>query len=135
MITGVKLLEAVADHIESNPDSYDQGSWGYIIEKPSAHANISIIEQMGLNACGTRGCIAGWAVALNVNEPQVRDAFSKGLFDVGDMAQRLLNLESYEADILFNEVWEPAVGMSVPEALRQLAKGAEIEEVTKGEYD
>lgn len=134
VITGTALLEAVADQIEGHPDQYDQGSWGYIVGSLTSTPTLDIIEKMGLNDCGTRGCIAGWAVALNVHNQEVREALATKMLDVGSLAEKLLGLETYTADILFNEMWKPAAGMDVPEALRFLAKGADIYEVTNSEY-
>jgi len=133
MITGTQLLEAIADHIEAHPEAYDQGSWCYTTGSMASSENkLDILDKMGLNDCNTRGCIAGWAVALNIHTKEVRDVLDKGvgLFDLGNMAQNLLGLDQLEAETLFHEAWEPAIDMDVPEALRLLAKGVDISEVT-----
>jgi hypothetical protein len=47
-----KLAYAVLDHIDADPDSWDQGNW---------------FEQA---RCGTTACFAGWTTLLSGDQPQ-----------------------------------------------------------------
>jgi len=57
-------------------------------------------------------------------------ATSRGDRTVREEAQRLLGLTDNEADVLFDAEWAPRSGMTVPEALRLLADGVFLSEVT-----
>lgn len=66
-------LMAVADIVESRPDSYRQGNWWteYRTHSPSHGANWDLDptsvygKALAEPECRTTGCIAGWAVALS----------------------------------------------------------------------
>ncbi len=49
-----ELAYRVLDHIDANPDSWDQGLW------------------LKRTDCGTAGCFAGWACMLAGDEPSFR---------------------------------------------------------------
>lgn len=89
-----ELLLRVADMIEQNPDQFDMGSWGY--------------------TCGTKACIAGWAVICTYGRENVY--FSSPYVKVKDvdcgagtgisvpvenLARELLGLSEYRANKLF----------------------------------
>lgn len=54
MITGKELAQRILDQITAHPETHDQGAW-----------------RSENGACGTTYCIAGWAVALNVEPGEV----------------------------------------------------------------
>jgi len=101
----VSLLRRIIRHLSEEPKRYNQSQWGIQVdpaEKPEAPA------------CGTQGCIAGWAVLLNVPQELwgnlfAGEAFSSTAKHVGNMrftpateaAQRLLGLTNDEALCLF----------------------------------
>lgn len=110
MERNTELFFAVAEQIEKDPDGYYQQKW-----------------------CGTRKCVAGWAVCLadGVQYDSVSDleaAHNDGW--VLAIAAELLGLEFTDADALFDLYWKPHDGLSVPDALRKIGKGASIEDVS-----
>ena len=95
-MTNVQLLEQVMGHIEAYPEQHNQRAF------------------FSRNECGTAGCVAGWACLLSGLKPsQDRwwtssqrgwDSQTHILEDgsfVQDKAQELLNLDDYDAGILF----------------------------------
>jgi len=121
-----ELFRAIADQIERHPETYDQGVYGDV------------------TSCGTKHCIAGHAAAMSGCQPTryehakpnwsvVTDPKSGKYRDVDLVAAELLGIEHSTASWLFGPLWEPADGMSVPQALRRLGDGAPISEVTKEE--
>lgn len=122
-----QLMLAVADAIENDPASYKQTHW------------IEVTE------CGTTCCIAGWAVKIAQDEDferVVSTARAMGIYYESSYAYEehdswflytamdLLGLERNEAHKLFGCNWRPAAELTVPEALRKFAGGAELEEIT-----
>lgn len=134
MITGSDLFRAIADQIEAHPETYDQSVWGEVDDNDFSQLFdfLTAAEHMAVGSCDTRGCTAGWAIALNIQDPQVRISMSDR--SITAMAADLLEIDSRTAMILFMEDWEPAAGMTVPEALRELANGATIHEVTSEDW-
>lgn len=57
--TSTGALLAVADKIESDPDSWDQSNWSNL----SVPGMSDISATASAHSCGTAGCIAGWGVA------------------------------------------------------------------------
>lgn len=110
-----ELFRAIARQIEEHPESHDQFSWN--VTWPG---------------CGTKCCIAGWAVSLaGYQFSSYGFAFVAGNEDyVGCLAEELLGLGGDEADRLFDAAWQPAHHLTVPEALEKLAAGASIDEVS-----
>jgi hypothetical protein len=49
-----KLIACVLEHIENHPEEYEQNDWLSVLD----------LREDG-EYCGTRGCFAGWAVALS----------------------------------------------------------------------
>jgi hypothetical protein len=69
--------------------------------------------------CGTAHCIGGWAATLGgAGEPN----FENG--------QNALQLATPDAHALFAASWMPCEGLTVPQALRAIADGSTIEEVS-----
>lgn len=129
------LFFAVADQIEAHPGAYDQETYGERFD------------------CGTRACIAGWAVLLNQNpawevwwktydygggleyELSVRRASTATEIHVHEAAQEMLGLTAGEASRLFAGGWMPPAGSfsepnDVAEALRHIGKGGPVDEWT-----
>lgn len=115
-----KLADTLEWVIEEYPDLYDQSTYGQLTD------------------CGTKACIAGWAAFLNGWKPQAIEKTWSWDFlerdsekdDVHDIAIEVLGITRGEAEILFDQDWEPAEGMTVPDALKKLAGGEPIENVT-----
>lgn len=122
-----ELFYQIADLIEKHPEQYDQQTWGSETE------------------CGTAHCIAGHACLLSGLKPLIRinDSADYSRFfpaganqaekpfewqNVDHLAKKLLGLEREEAWILFDTMWVPPEGQTVPQALRAIGDGAEIEE-------
>ena len=126
-VRNTELFERIADEIEFFPESYDQQSWGMMIEGAKAKQT----------ACGTAFCIAGHASHLtgwlplhpgewdNVVRPKGKDHV-----EVGAAARRELGLTDAEAEFLFDGDWKPKRKYTVPEALRAIGNGADILSVT-----
>lgn len=121
MERNAELIRQVADAIEAHPEQYDQCHY--------------------VPDCGTTACIAGWAAVIALHHGVLVGA---GGDDAVMHAQpdRLLGLsyiESWGQDAsagkarvlgLFNVAWRPHDGLSVPDALRKIADGASIEDVS-----
>lgn len=75
----VKLLRQIVKHLKEEPKRYDQGKWGLQI----------CSTEPGAPACGTQGCIAGWAVFLSVPQELWPNLFAGGVFKPGGEADRL----------------------------------------------
>lgn len=104
----VALLNRVADYIEAHPEQYDQDAW------------------MLYDTCGTRGCIAGWAITLA--DDKDRERLPIWIADKGctypmpaDKGQYLLGLTYTAAKKLFDSCAKPPTGMTVPDWLRFIA--------------
>lgn len=104
------LFRQIADRIEDNPNRYDQREWRTQVDHP----------------CKTAYCIGGHALAI-------RGLFEESLLGLNSprpMPAGLLGLDEDEDEVLFAMSWGPREGLSVPDALRCLAEGAEISEVS-----
>jgi hypothetical protein len=91
-----ELLIKVYQHIQRNPDKYDQGVWAAMAE------------------CGTVACFAGWTVLLNGDQPfwawgvpdsngkrwASANVMSDGTF-IFDYAETLLGLSTLQTHALF----------------------------------
>jgi hypothetical protein len=97
-----RLLLKIATQIENHPKTYNQEVFGY--ECSSAH------------------CIAGWACQIT-DGYLVRGRTHK-------RARKLLGLSEIDADRLFSAVWVPKPGLTPAQALRNLAEGATVDEVS-----
>ncbi len=91
------LFNRIADAIELRPESHNQKSWG----------------------CGTAFCIAGYAAHLEGCKSTIK------LEVVENWASEALGLNG-DDEGLFEGDWTPPKGMTVPEALRAIGRGAEI---------
>jgi hypothetical protein len=151
---GPDTLREVADIIELAPHLYDQGDWGNPYD-------VDVNVQIDGYTCGSTHCIAGWVVALHGWRPrdmwedetgtygdwssiQKGDEFSAPWHEaVGLLEMPNLNYSGEERSMLgseqrtydlFDGGWKPKDGLSVPDALRMLADGASIQEVSDGEF-
>lgn len=122
MERNLELFCKIADQIEEHPETYSQHEW----------------------ACGTHGCIAGWALVFShfvLNLAELERYIAAGRAHVAATAATALglryrdDLETSEAALLFNGAWEPHEGLSVPDALRKIGEGAEIRDVTRPGWD
>ena len=134
-IRNTELFNSVADEIEFFPESYDQGRWGFVVDQTSEAETL----------CGTAFCIAGhgvhrtgWVPFRGINDwyelwlPEVIEA--RSAITVNIAAAHEYGLTSKEQSLLFNERWLPAIGMTVPEALRALGSGADLFAVTDEQF-
>jgi hypothetical protein len=121
----IDLMLKVADQIEEEPERYNQ--YYYVMDSP----------------CGTQHCIAGWALVLSGKAQVEIDTYTDrawtcifvdletgGWEDPVELGREALGLNEEEAWRLFGASWKPAENMSVPDALRKLAWGADIEDVS-----
>jgi hypothetical protein len=122
------LLHKVAEHIDNDPNSWNQKVW-FSIDLSSVE--IFVVEPtqelQGVEKCGTAACVAGWALTLggkeedqpNVSDSQIRSqlrlmaafpsgsetcasaSFTKEGTSIPRAAQELLGLTDYEAEGLF----------------------------------
>lgn len=122
-------------------ENYNQHSWG------SATAlNEPVIS---VTECTTRACLAGHTVMRAHYQPRVTNSFgpsgntldlnwnwvrkskkSKNFRHVSGVARKLLGLSKEEAKVLFDSYWKPRQGLSVQDALYELADGASVESIT-----
>lgn len=128
-----ELFHQIADKIEKEPEGYNQEFWGQ------------------RTSCGTAYCIGGWAVVLGGKDQIIysdegellglRNGWDNSWTEVSDAARELLGIaphtyasDPYEdvTDRLFMSGWRPREDMTVPEALRAIANGAKLADVTRG---
>jgi len=138
-----ELLRAVADEIEAHPERWNQGTWG----------------EGRIGECGSRCCIAGFGAAKAGWIPtRARPGLRRRRWDwadvmrprgrrslrVSDVAAAEFGFTDAEAAYLFSGGWTPAGwdamvrlgdtpkrrGRLVARALRRLADGATVAEVT-----
>lgn len=133
MLTGPDLLRVIADQIEAHPEKYTQDTWGSFGNEEVALPFLKVAERMAINDCGTQGCIAGWAAAFNVMDPVIRKWLSDDNNNMTYLGAELLCISESEASSLFDLTWKPAQGLTVSDALRRIADGASVDEVSFGE--
>lgn len=107
------LFLQIAERIEEKPELYNQ-------------ALISCRTE-----CGTAYCIGGWAMFLSYGETYCA-LISEPDESLGEIksARELLGLDFDSADMLFVGSWKPRPGLTVPEALREIANGKSVSEVS-----
>lgn len=140
-----ELLLQAADHFERFPERHNQGEWF----RPAAMAFGPVYELAeGVptedDLCGTVCCIAGLLVALSPDwdicisgrraSPQrvergerfgpSRSALWR------EAGAEILGLNEADAARLFDGSWRPLAGLSLPEALRLLARGTSVSAVS-----
>lgn len=129
-VRNAELFKLIADELELFPESYNQEAWGSEIEDQ---------DEAAQTLCGTAFCIAGHGVHRTgwtshsptdwymVHHPDNTDTIGRS---TSMQAAYELGLTQREAAILFSSEWLPEYGYTVSDALRALANGAEIDEVT-----
>lgn len=122
-----ELFHRIADQVELDPESYDQTIW--------------VGEGGGWNdsTCGTVACVAGWAVTLGTQLGKLTNASWK------ITATGVLGITDSEANLLFCENWMPdgaddgdddiLRAKRVAEALRRIAEGELVSDVTDVDYE
>ena len=122
-------IRAIADQIELEPGSYDQGTYG-CKEKQSS--------------CGTAHCIAGWSAKLDGWSPRIGHGWGllirggdDGMLEYAaceEVAGKNMGVCEEDYEVLFNVDWEPIDSMTVPQALRALADGASVSDITPSQW-
>jgi hypothetical protein len=93
----VKLLNRVKKHLLEEPKRYYQGWWANKATKEDG------FEGAAPPACGTQGCIAGWAVFLTEPKSKWDKIIQKTYnIDFGRKARKLLGLTVKQGDALFS---------------------------------
>lgn len=127
-VRNTELFYRIADEIEVFPEEYKQGEW---------------FTPRDAAPCGTAFCIAGhsahltgWVPAKTSGGQRDWTFLSPSVLHLGEVftcssvGRHELGLTWNESSILFDGMWIPAEGLSVPDALRALGDGAPIQEVT-----
>lgn len=154
----VELFRKVADAIEREPDRYNQRTWLSLdnqittLAAPLEHcktvccvAGHAIMESTSTEEWDSAVSTALRHMAvihkMGVDDPRLLKDITldhviiKNLIgedhSIPKRAAELLGLSNEEADFLFAENWEPESDLSVSDALRQLADGAELCDVSK----
>lgn len=115
------LLARIADQVEREPARYNQTEW------------TSGLYDHDVN-CKTAYCIGGWAATLVDVRVDPRtgwptaDSNDRLAVDMQELTARLLNLTTRAAGALVAARWQPAKGMTVPEALRELQRVSDVRE-------
>lgn len=134
-----EALNRLANYIARHPERYNQGRWGWTAIPDAADR-----ERVNVKECGSTQCIAGHAArqagwtplvvidgdSLDIDWESVRLPGQRVFRHVSAVARKELGLTPRESAILFAGGWKPSEGRTVQWALRQLAKGASIEDVT-----
>lgn len=86
--TAYDLLEQIKALIIAEPKRYDQGAW-------LVRSTDEDVEGMQFPACGTVGCVAGWATTLTVKRKLAP-------YEIASVAQRVLGLSAEQREELFD---------------------------------
>jgi len=108
----VKLLRQVQQAIISEPKLYDQNDFMAAVDKDGYTTSLS-----NKDTCGTKCCIAGWAVKLSIPAGQLK-RYIRGQYSTNNKAKKLLWLNHEQAAVLFDGVyddWENEYFTSWPE--------------------
>lgn len=108
-LTPMQVAVKVLDRILTNPESHDQTVWSNIL-KVFSESRVTIDRVR--NTCGTRACVAGWAVIFvlpddcylstySAYQKTDQPAFNRRLGDISDIAQEALGLSVDQANWLF----------------------------------
>ena len=96
----VQLLEQVRDHIVEEPRRLDMGHWLRESDEDDSNAP----------ACGTTGCIAGWAVTIakfGTDPKAARSAWEGEQIALISVAEEELQISDAEAEKLFYVTYWP----------------------------
>ena len=167
MTVNQELFNKIADVIEMEPDAYNQHEWAMLPKSVDQDDDIIVyiddaddareaVDALG-TLCGTRCCIAGWAVTLSAAERGlITPTFNEntGVTLYGEQTRvnpirwlqtlaeqtagsqqpdqagaKLLGISTDEAAHLFRCDWRPQTSLSVPEALRKIGEGHSVYDV------
>lgn len=143
-----RRLRDIATMIDTDPARYNQL---FIASVPTGiDLEVPAMGKRDEPWCKSAFCIAGWNQVLahfGENdtlwiEPDVYNHFDGWLgasfdtptIDVLADARREMGLTSSEASLLFGEDWTPRSGLTVGEALRLIAEGSSVADVTNEEW-
>ena len=119
-----QLFNDIADVIEKFPQLHRQESWSTDAEACgySCSAKVKFINKKSknLDGCGTKACIAGWAVHLTPKHKRPKD------MSIREAGRQLLDISREEADFLFSELWDSENGRTVPQELRSMASRGSV---------
>lgn len=99
-----EMFRRIADQIEKEPERYDQNIYGWNCDSPH--------------------CIAGWALVFSGKQ-------HSDVLRPSQKAAEILGINDREMRTLFIESWTPIRGLTVPDALRQIADGASVASVSR----
>lgn len=139
-----KILN-VATAIETEPDRYYQRWYAAVREDIYAAAGSPADWKPGEPACKTAFCIAGWNHVLHhfvdddylyvepfggrgMDEEWLQADFAYPIYST-EIA-RDFELDDRAAEMLVWSEWRPRRGLTVPEALRHLATGSPVSDIT-----
>lgn len=118
----IELLEKVRSHILEEPRRLDMEDWiDYVAGKPESPA------------CGTTGCIAGWAVLLTIPEligcasdnSGLPEKFLDIIWNTNEEATRLLDLsEDEETRLFYLDEWPESYRLAYNAARSQDQKAS-----------
>lgn len=114
----IKLLKRIKRAILKRPDQFEMSWWFsdlHYVNRYRQGRGQPPLEKIG--ACGTAGCIAGWAVALHLRKPHDKINLSQakqsstthGAYYVSSTAAKLLGIDDNQqaSDNLFGLAWWP----------------------------
>lgn len=134
-LTGADLAFEIGQQISRTPDAHQQAFWF----RNEDHSNRRVVSDTFLKQpeCGTTLCVAGWAAVLNgydvgyyEHTTGVRSVYAfktiQGLelrFEIGDLAQDLLELSDGDAEALFCGT----INSEAVQALEYLERGVSVD--------
>ena len=116
-----ELFRKIADVIEAEPGCHDQRIFSSACDDDEP-LEAELITPESIHTCGTKACIAGWAVHLTPKEDRPEAE------SIMECAAKLLGLSDGEANTLFNGDWSPREGVTIPQELRRIADQQSIGE-------
>lgn len=123
-ITKRELAARVLDQITNHPESWDQDQWWSGEEEYEFSVYVSDVRRTLEDECHTTGCVAGWTVAIALQEEG--DKFDEGSEYISFAAHRLLQLSDDEASWLFRTT---RTLEEVTAALRAIKNGKSLRKV------
>lgn len=111
-----ELFRKIADRIETEPETYNQGNW--------ARRDPLISDAEPEGACIF--CIAEQIIGFEHHA----DTQKMGHVGYQEITAEALGLSDEDATKLYHADWKPREGLTVPQALRMIADGATVSEVS-----
>lgn len=82
----VPLARKVLEHLETNPADHRQRAWAMRVDVDDyLDFTVDVEEQLPLGACGTAGCFAGWAAALDGHTVLTSGVLAGVVLDLSDL--------------------------------------------------